>query len=105
MSQRLESDFVAPKTPVRMTAHQKYPSSSDEDEDIFAAVPCTALSEQAMPSALNTLLDGQECVDVSWTSSMATPLTGNVTWSNLNTEERKVLLPSDDCGLAVSHIS
>ena len=104
LSQQLQPGFVAPKTPTPLAraTTQKSASKSDpdSDDDIFASASCTTICDQEIQSGICALLNGPG--DVSWTSSMATPQTGNVTCTDLNTEERKVLLPSDDCGLAVS---
>ncbi|XP_034254307.1 LOW QUALITY PROTEIN: breast cancer type 2 susceptibility protein homolog [Thrips palmi] len=98
LSQDFQSDFVAPKTPVPVCIPFKSISpfnDAQSDDDIFASPTC---DEQGInPSALNALFNGPEHSDLSW--SMVTPSANqasNTSWSNLNTEERKVLLPSDD---------
>lgn len=108
LSQELQPDFIAPITPIssRLPLESCSPppcASYDvhSDEDIFAS---PVSDEQVNPSALNALFDGPEPADLSW--SMVTPSANqsNTSWSNLNTEERKVLLPSDGSSLMVSKI-
>lgn len=97
LSQEFQSNFIVPKTPVRVRVEANTPepctSDAQSDEDMFAS---PAGDEQLNPSALTALLDRPEPAELSW--SMITPSADqacNVSWSNLNTEERKVLLPSD----------
>ncbi|CAG2055211.1 unnamed protein product [Timema podura] len=49
-------------------------------------------SRDVIPESLEPLFSREE---VSWTSSLATPFSQHVSWTDLNTEEKRVLLPSD----------
>ncbi|XP_052122217.1 breast cancer type 2 susceptibility protein homolog isoform X1 [Frankliniella occidentalis] len=101
-SQQLETVQAVLEASVNEVAEEALSSHrSDSEEDIFVSLPSTAYSQQVIPSAINDLINCPQPADVSWTSSMATPLASNVTYSNLNTEERNVLLPSEDCGVPV----
>lgn len=106
LSQQFQSEISALKTPVFPRLHFKRNSPDscsfnrvESEDDMFASPTC---DEKVNPSALNALFDRPEQSDLSW--SMVTPSanqTSNTSWSNLNTEERMIFLPSDGSSLLV----
>lgn len=58
----------------------------------LSPIPPLSMGSGTVPKSLEPWLE--EGSDMSWNSAFATPLANNVTWSSLNSTERKVLLPT-----------
>nr|CAD7578199.1 unnamed protein product [Timema californicum] len=70
----------------------KSPCSASLLDSCLSPILHVENSRDAIPESLGPLFSGEE---VSWTSSLATPFTQHVSWTSLNTEEKRALLPSD----------